>query len=48
MYYTDIIVKYNQNYGFPEEWHYSYYCPENLAADGNFSNAITNFDLTGD
>lgn len=48
MYYTDIIVKYDKDYGFPECWYYKYYCPDNLAVDGNFSFTITNFDLTSD
>ena len=46
MYYTDIVVEYNQNYGYPESWYYIFYCPESLAVDGNFSRAITDFDST--
>jgi len=48
MFYTDIVVKYDKEYGFPESWYYDYYCPYNLAVDGNFDFKISNFDLTGD
>ncbi len=48
MYYTDIIVNYNKDYGYPESWYYKYHCPENLAVDGNFSHSLTKFDVTSD
>jgi len=48
MYYTDIIVTYNQDYGYPESWYYKYHCPENLQVDGNFSYSLTKFDVTSD